>query len=875
MDPRQTRAKFIAERAAALSGAEREKTIFELCEGDFELIHLVQEYAERGSDSASTEHHTDSPGGTPKVTPGGTKIDASVTVETETASSSRDSLSADDWVGNYKVVQKLGEGGFGEVYQARQTEPVRRDVAIKILKKGMDSRQVLARFQAERQALAMMNHKGIAKVFDAGTTDAGQSYFVMELVKGIPISRYCDLNRLSIRDRVKLFKEVCQAIQHAHHKGVIHRDIKPSNILVTNTDESPVPIVIDFGVAKATQQQLSEDSYVTQMHQIIGTPAYMSPEQAEMSGMDIDTRADVYSLGVVLYELLCGSQPLAISKTSSSPLEIIRTVREVEPVRPSLKFSASTPELQKARAKNRAVSVSAIPKLLRKELDWIAMKCLEKDRSKRYTTVNGLASDVQSYLENEPVSAKRSSLGYSLEKFAAKNLGLVLATVGTIIVLGCSLWYVNQTKNQALQDQADLLLLSDLRQLTNLEGEYSDLLKTDYVARQQAIVRWLDRARAPISREDQHRKALARLKSTNVGTGFAAQSRQWQLESHGELVAKLDKLSGADGRLKQVGSFLPRCPSSESIDSQWEACIADLQESHPNWEIHRRGELYPIGKNPSTQLWEFVDLRTGIAPQDFTASPDIYCGIQFVLVPGGKFQMGSPDNETDREDFEFLHSVEVSPFLIGKYEITQGIWHRLQGYHHASLFRGDLKPASASWFDARKMGAGLNADLPTEAQWEFACRGNSQTPFCSPDIDIVTWHIGNSGGVLHNIGEKAANQFGLFDMHGNANEWVIDRFEKDFYLRPEASGLDPINPPLILTRDEWTEFERKTNALPNSALQDAEFAKYFVSNRGGPYNGEASYCRSANRYWVKPVVCITGTSFRLAINDVVSLRNPD
>lgn len=221
-----------------------------------------------------------------------------------------DQLFPDESLEGYRIIQKLGEGGFGEVYHARQTEPVRRDVAIKVIKKGMDTKEVLSRFHAERQALAMMNHPGIAKVFDAGTTATGQPFFVMELVKGVPITRFCDLNKFTVRQRVDLFVEVCHAIQHAHHKGVIHRDIKPSNIIVTGSGDRPLPIVIDFGVAKATQQQLGQESVVTKLHQVIGTPAYMSPEQAESTGMDIDTRADVYSLGVVLYELLCGSLPL-------------------------------------------------------------------------------------------------------------------------------------------------------------------------------------------------------------------------------------------------------------------------------------------------------------------------------------------------------------------------------------------------------------------------------------------------------------------------------------------------------------------------------------------------------------------------------------
>lgn len=872
MDPRNSRAKMIAERTSSLSGPEKEKAIFEMCEGDFELIHLVQELSHRLPDDSSPPLPGQAGNRTPEVTPGGTWIDSHSTAKVSAQRASGATFDVDDMIGDYKVVQKLGEGGFGEVYQARQTVPVRRDVAIKILKKGMDSRQVLARFQAERQALAMMNHNGIAKVFDAGTTESGQPYFVMELVKGIPINRYCDLNRLSIRERVLLFIDVCQAIQHAHHKGVIHRDIKPSNILVANTDERPLPVVIDFGVAKATQQPLSEDSYITQMHQIVGTPAFMSPEQAEMSGMDIDTRADVYSLGVVLYELLCGSLPLEVSRRSASPLEIMRTVREVEPTRPSQRFASATLEVRQGRARNRGLSEGMVSKLLRKELDWIVMKCLEKDRSRRYATVNGLASDIQCFLDNEPVSAKRSTFAYSMQKFAAKNRGLVLATVGIISMLGIGLWFATSAKNQAIRDQNDLLLLSDLRELGKLEAAYEELLKTDYLDRNNAMSSWLDRAEDPISRQDKHRNALSRLQDVTLGSGFEAKSKRWQLESHSELVAKLDALTGKENRLKVVQSLLTRSPSPDAIDLQWTACIDDLKKTHPNWEIYRRDELFPVGKNPATDLWEFVDLRTGVAPQDFAQKPDVYSGIQYVLLPGGEFQMGSPESEKKRKPFEDLHTARVSPFLIAKYELAQGIWYRLQGYRHANKFPGDLKPTAASWFDARKLGKRLGADLPTEAQWEYACRAGTQTPYSASNIEDVGWYVGNSSDKLHDVGELKPNSFGLFDMHGNANEWVYDRFEEDFYKSAEAKKLDPVNEPLLLSSGEWYQFEKKTNALPSSALQDAEFAKYFVSNRGGPYDGAAEYCRSADRYWGKPVVCITGTSFRLAITDMVKVN---
>ena len=299
-------------------------------------------------------------------------------------------------IGRYKLLEQIGEGGFGVVYVAEQQEPVRRQVVLKIIKLGMDTRLVVARFEAERQALALMDHPNIAKVFDAGATDSGRPFFVMELVKGISIIKYCDQEKLSTRDRLKLFIGVCQAIQHAHQKGIIHRDIKPSNILVTVPEGKPVPKVIDFGIAKATQQRLTEKTLHTQLEQFIGTPAYMSPEQAEMSGLDIDTRSDIYSLGVLLYELLVGETPFDEKELLAAGLDgIRRTIREKEPVRPSTRLSTMLEGELTTTAKHRASAPPGLLHQVRGDPDWVVMKCLEKDRTRRYETVNGLAADLK------------------------------------------------------------------------------------------------------------------------------------------------------------------------------------------------------------------------------------------------------------------------------------------------------------------------------------------------------------------------------------------------------------------------------------------------------------------------------------------------
>jgi eukaryotic-like serine/threonine-protein kinase len=380
-------------------------------------------------------------------------------------------------IGRYKLLQKLGEGGCGVVYMAEQEEPVRRRVALKIIKLGMDTKQVIARFEAERQALALMDHPNIAKVLDAGATEIGRPFFVMELVRGIKITEFCDQNRLSTRERLNLFIQVCQAVQHAHQKGIIHRDLKPSNILVAicNPGSPGIPMIIDFGIAKATQGRLTDQTLFTAFEQFIGTPAYMSPEQALMTLLDVDTRSDIYSLGVLLYELLTGSTPFNSKELLEAGFEEMRrTICEKEPMRPSTRLSTLIAAEQTTAASFRATEPPKLIHLVRGDLDWIVMKCLEKDRARRYETANGLAADIERYLSNEPISARPPSRLYRFQKAWRRNQAIYSAGLAgaVALVLGTvtSLWQARQaTRASQAEHQARVSLDQERRNaLANL-----------------------------------------------------------------------------------------------------------------------------------------------------------------------------------------------------------------------------------------------------------------------------------------------------------------------------------------------------------------------------------------------------------------------
>jgi WD40 repeat protein/serine/threonine protein kinase len=465
---------------------ERARYLQEACQGDIALRHRIDDLLaeeEKVGGFLETPALSDPRHSTTKdaaVGPGGTAILGLVSEQ------------PGDKIGRYKLLQQIGEGGCGVVYMAEQEEPVRRRVALKVIKLGMDTKTVIARFEAERQALAMMDHPNIARVFDAGATETGRPFFVMELVRGIKITEYCDQNSLPPDDRLKLFAQVCQAIQHAHQKGIIHRDIKPSNILVTLHDGVPVPKVIDFGIAKATEQRLTARTLFTEFAAFIGTPAYMSPEQAEMSGLDIDTRTDIYSLGVLLYELLTGKTPFDPEALLEAGLdECRRTIREKEPLRPSTRLETMVMAELTTTATQRHTDAPKLIHLLRGDLDWIVMKCLEKDRTRRYDTANGLGMDVQRYLQDEPVLARPPSNLYRLQKLLHRHRGVVSATAAVALTLlvgaGVSGWQAfrateAERRAQAGQKTEELLRLQAESARARAEQDRRRALLNEYVA---------------------------------------------------------------------------------------------------------------------------------------------------------------------------------------------------------------------------------------------------------------------------------------------------------------------------------------------------------------------------------------------------------
>ena len=485
-------------------------------------------------------------------------------------------------IGPYKLLQQIGEGGMGVVFMAEQTEPIHRTVALKIIKPGMDTKQVIGRFEAERQALALMDHPNIAKVLDAGATKSGRPYFVMDLVKGVPITQYCDEKHLSLRERLNLMLPVCQAVQHAHQKGIIHRDIKPSNVLVAEYDNQAVPKVIDFGVAKATAQKLTQRTMFTEFGQVIGTVEYMSPEQAKLNQLDIDTRSDIYSLGVLLYELLTGSTPFAQKRLREAAFdEVLRIIREEEPPRPSTKLSSS--DKLPSIAANRHSEPARLTKEVRGELDWIVMKSLDKERNRRYETAAGLGDDLQRYLSNQPVQACPPSISYRTRKFVHRNRGPVLAAaliavalLGGIVV---STWQAIRA-TRAEHEQSRLRQAAEDREAV---AQFSILAGQKHYEDAEALVGRVT--------------SLVKEPSADIANGFRligdrhARNERWQeAVDRFASMSRFNTLNSADSRAQDVeryASALLELGDAAGYEDLRQQTVAAFAETSSNVSVER------------------------------------------------------------------------------------------------------------------------------------------------------------------------------------------------------------------------------------------------------------------------------------------------
>lgn len=486
----------------------------------------------------------------------------------------------------YKLLEEIGEGGMGTVYVAEQTEPVKRKVAIKLIKPGMDSKNVLARFEAERQALALMDHPNIARVLDAGLTEEHRPYFVMEYIKGLPLTKYCDDTRLAIDERLKLFIQICQAVQHAHQKGIIHRDLKPGNILIALYDGKPVPKVIDFGLAKALHQSLTERTLHTGHEMVLGTPLYMSPEQAELNNLDIDTRSDIYSLGVILYELLTGVTPLEKQRFKEAAwAEVLRIIKEEEPSKPSTKLSQSN-SLPSVAAQ-RQMEPKKLSTLMKGDLDWIVMKALEKDRNRRYETANGFAADIQRYLTDEPVSAGPPGAGYRLRKFVRRNRGKV-AAIGIVLIslmlglIGTTWGFFQANAERIAAEQAkadaDKARKDEVNQRMKAEQAEFDTLENYRASTNAAILQLIGSKPELGSQEKAYLKgSLERWQKYAQRQGTDERSLLFQAEGHYQVALiwyKLGRLDDARDEYLAAITFQEKLVEQFSEKHQYRASLA-------------------------------------------------------------------------------------------------------------------------------------------------------------------------------------------------------------------------------------------------------------------------------------------------------------
>ncbi len=809
---------------------ERARFVYESCRGEWALYQEVI--------SLINHHATDD------WTPGDDPSLAGRSAPPATPDAARTLSNGNE---RYELIDVLGEGGMGIVYLAEQTHPIRRRVALKVIKLGVDSKRATARFESERQALALMDHPNIARVYEAGATADGRLYFAMEYVPGRSITEFCDDAKLSIEDRVRLFAVVCDAVQHAHQKGIIHRDLKPSNILVSTQGGGPTPKIIDFGVARATNQRLTEHTMFTQLGVVVGSIRYMSPEQADCRLLEIDTRTDIYALGAVLYELLTGETPIdAHTIEQTGYADVQRRIREEEPLKMSDRLAGAGGAAIVARGGRDA---TALARQLRGDLDWIVMRALEKERTRRYATASDFADDLRAYLSNQPVQAGPPTRGYRLRKFVQRNRVPVLAgvTVAVALILGLvastTLFLQNRASRRVAEEQRDQILrLSDANVLARLVDESAELRppRPETVPAMQA---WLDEADALAAHLPLHRTTLESLRAQGALSSppdggeprllFSDQKDQFHYDHLFRLVSGLEEFVDPDPRRGTIARIRERLAFATSVVDasitrhrrEWSEAIRSISdvEECPRYGglvIVPQVGLVPLGRDPRSGLWEFVHIRTGVAPErrsDGHLRVTDETGIVLVLLPGDCFWMGmSQEPSSDpgmpggdshaRLDEVPVHRVCLDPFFISKYEVTQAQYVRLSGENPSRVRPGldyrmyvtsTVHPVeNLNWAQADGFARDVGLELPSEAQWEYAARAGSTArypcgwdPRCLRRTENILdasarvparpggwsytdWHDGYVDSSP--VGAFEPNAFGLHDVLGNVTEWTAD-----------------------------------------------------------------------------------------------------
>ncbi|HZN39195.1 MAG TPA: bifunctional serine/threonine-protein kinase/formylglycine-generating enzyme family protein [Planctomycetota bacterium] len=699
-------------------------------------------------------------------------------------------------LGAYLLQAVLGRGGFGTVYRAEQQEPIRRPVAVKVLNPGMDSREVLSRFAAEREALNRMDHAGIARLLDAGTTPQGRPFFVMELVLGPTLLNHCRQEKLPLRERLQLFLHVLDAMQHAHQKAVLHRDLSSNNVLVADPQGRVQPKIIDFGIAKSLRDPLLQGGAMTFQGTLMGTPEFMSPEQASGRNADIDTRADVYALGVQLYELLTDQLPIpGVVLRSQGLAGMANVIQQHEPVLPS---EACTGQRSSA---------------LRGDLDGIVMKAIAKSRDERYATVGDFAADLRHHLADEPVQVASPTTWYRLRKFVrrhrAQSVAAAIVGVGLLAALAVLVWAlgIRTQESDELQDQkekvearADRFKLLANEELLRVAIAAAKALPPPWPEHAAAYAAWIAQHAEPLAKEQRRVQ-----RSLETLAARPAQQPDDPADQHLEkallsLQAELRTFLGDGGTLAEVlqkQQFMVALePAVTAHEASWRAAIDAIKTSdgttasaaYRGLQLTRMSGLVPLGCNPDTMLFEFLDLASHakghpLPGRDATGRVrvDAGTGVVFVLIPPGNVRMGAhrrdpgmPQNDDAAKDDELDGKLVIlDAFLFARTELTEGQWARLARRPLGD--RDALLPATGiDWDEAQQVLRGFDQQMPTEAQWEYACRAGTTTPWCAgPDWASVSSY-GWFGPRPQPVGKLRPNAFGLFDMHGNVAEWCTD-----------------------------------------------------------------------------------------------------